>query len=815
MKASAADINGQPDRPTSSLYADCEDVFTSRHDRLPGAPVRTFGELEWDANTVVPRRANVRSAKLVIGFPKDPSWSLRSREIAMTLLNTQDPRLIERSISFGSVKFSIGHVHSRSSSYKIAAAWQADKGLPDNISLWDRQEWIAMVNSVIAGNRAKGTVCNLINAIRDLVRLSAVLTGGGIEEDPWNGAPATAIAAKAKKGTTHVISPKQWVPLMGACWTYIGTFADDILSLRQSHQCQIRIPKGEKKSRQYLDYTELLKDFLSSSYAVVPMRKGRAGNLQPCWSWMSRLVTANRSEVLFRDVHGRRRIVEEAISFGGVPCRMLSPSEFGQLMKLRIAHWQFPEGARAAQLSSHYDALLEAWIADHENKVAVYDPTANGFVEGDINWTMMAWMVFKTAGRNPLFEGRHSAPVRRRIAILHVARSGRVFKARSGLLGTPRKCIGFASIHSPGGQLVPWRDVMTDFEARSELRALRAACYLFIAAMTMMRDSEIQDLQRGCVRDFYGVPAVKSNVYKGRPTAQPAHWWIVDEVATAVRVLEKLSVHPQYLFASYVEGDYEDTEPGIYAGREIEWFLRHLAETGARSGLAPVPSGPSIHPRALRRTTACISRELGGNELAVSHQLKHVIDYGWANATAGYMARDRGWANFLGTNRSEQNLDHMVTMMRESAKRGQQLAGKGAQRLTQALTNSSAIDENTAYRATLLSDSELRSLLKKIAPEIHFGPANACLYDAQTALCQRHANTGVEGPVLGLCQPARCHNAVIGAEHLPVWITELSMLTKTLSDQRLSPPRRQMLTDRLTDIEHVLAQAIPPDQGPQ
>lgn len=353
---------------------------------------------------------------------------------------------------------------------------------------------------------------------------------------------------------------------------------------------------------------------------------------------------------------------------------------------------------------------------------------------------------------------------------------------------------------------------MSDFEARCELRALRAACYVFIAAMTMMRDSEIQDLKRGCIRSHYGVMAVKSNIYKGRPIKEPATWWIIDEVATTIGVLERLSVHPDYLFASFVDGDLENSEPGFTAGAEIAFLLEHLAQTGDRGGLAPVPDRPTISPRALRLTTACISRELGGNELAMGHQLKHAIDYGFSNVTSQYMAPDPEWANLLNTNRSEENLEHMVAMLRESAQSDQQLAGRGGQRLNQAMLNTSNAQADAGQRATLLSDAELASLLKKLAPDVHFGPANACLFDEATALCRMNANPDVTGPLLGLCQPAQCPNSVVGVEHVPVWLSELDVLKKTIAGPRVSPPRRQALSARIADVEQVLAQARPDEQ---
>lgn len=815
MKTAQLGSPGPVAAPVSSdIFADTEDVFLSRPDRIAGAPACLFSEQVWDATGVLPRRANIGRHQLRIIFPQHPAWSLRSREIAMTLLNSTDPRLLARSVSFGSRTFSLAHVRSRCETYKTVAAWQTAQGLPDDISAWGARDWVAMVEAEIARGVKNGTVRNLICAIRDLVFLGPILTGGGIASDPWNGKATKLIAKGAVAGRTEVIAPARWIPLIGACWTYIDTFAEDILSLRVSHQCDLRPGMPEWRRRSEVSDDELLTAYLESSGAVIPA-KTRDGGPDPSWWRLSKLVTADRSSAIFKEdrAAGRRRreMVYQALANNVARYVALTASEFENLLAQGISKKLAGSDAETIVRIQGADEMLDAWIDAASNRVAVTSTelcsSPGKIAEDDINWALMERIVFRSEGVTGLLGKGWATSVRRRRKLLKLARSGRVFASASGVgvMGVPRDCTGFTLVGAPGRQ-IPWRESMSDYEARCELRALRASCYVFIAAITMMRYSEIQDMKRGCIRTDYGVASVKSHLYKGRSGKTVAHWWIIDEVATAIRVLERLSCHPEYLFARFVDGELENPEPGIRSGLEIAFLLDHLAATGARSGIAPVPEGPVISARALRRTTASISRELGGNELAVSHQLKHAINYGYSNVTSAYMAPDPAWADLLNTNRSEDNLEHMVTVVQQSARTSASLAGRGGERLTQQIAQAVEQSAGPGYPGSVLSDEELAILLRKIAPQIRFGPANACLYDEENALCRRDATTEIQGPLLGLCQPSRCANSVIGTEHMPVWVTELQTLQKTIASPRVSPPRRQALSERITDVQHVLSQ---------
>ncbi|WP_131805023.1 hypothetical protein [Mycobacteroides abscessus] len=55
-----------------------------------------------------------------------------------------------------------------------------------------------------------------------------------------------------------------------------------------------------------------------------------------------------------------------------------------------------------------------------------------------------------------------------------------------------------------------------------------------------------------------------------------------------------------------------------------------------------------------------------------------------------------------------------------ATRQGQQLAGRGGERLTQALISSATPESGTDLQAIALSDPEVPALLKKVAPENTF-----------------------------------------------------------------------------------------------
>src|SRR6185312_8115469 len=94
----------------------------------------------------------------------------------------------------------------------------------------------------------------------------------------------------------------------------------------------------------------------------------------------------------------------------------------------------------------------------------------------------------------------------------------------------------------------PWLPGFDYYRMPELSRLLQAACYVVIAYLSGMRDSEIKHLQRGCIshkRDNDGRSyrhLITSTAFKGEgtPTGATATWVVSPPVERAVAVLEQL-----------------------------------------------------------------------------------------------------------------------------------------------------------------------------------------------------------------------------------------------------------------------------------
>ena len=247
---------------------------------------------------------------------------------------------------------------------------------------------------------------------------------------------------------------------------------------------------------------------------------------------------------------------------------------------------------------------------------------------------------------------RGAAGQRRRNLVTAAAAAGRVHIAEGEAdpaLGR-MDCAGFAVVTRADGTTGPWLERLGPDQLDHELRMLRAAIYIFVAGLSMMRDSEIQEIQRGSVTTHYGSPAVTSHKTKLDPARPQLRWWITEPVAQAIAVAERLSRHPTHIFATLnppaaaAEGGIRNGRRGIDASDDIDLFIAHINTAGHRLGLQPIPAA-HVRPHMFRRTMSIITGQEPDSEIALGLQLKHAARRALANAaTPGYAAADTAWA---------------------------------------------------------------------------------------------------------------------------------------------------------------------------
>ncbi|MER5842939.1 hypothetical protein ABT099_22135 [Streptomyces prasinus] len=326
-----------------------------------------------------------------------------------------------------------------------------------------------------------------------------------------------------------------------------------------------------------------------------------------------------------------------------------------------------------------------------------------------------------------------------------------------------------------------------------------------------MRDSEIREITKGSVVEHFSTPAVKSTKVKLDADLPVKHWWIIEPVAQAIELAERLSQHPELAFASIPGRDPET----LFTSKDvIEDFVDHVNRRRNITGLDKIPP-QHITPHMFRRTMAMLTRDFPGSEIAVGMQLKHAATRALANrTTGGYMEPASSWARHLDNAVAERKFQRVKELFAADS-RGETIGfGPGADRMREAFA---AVREKAAeLRATGKAQrGDLRvehDLLQRTRFSIRFGKLNHCTMnddDPVGAKCLEDAVVpeGHRGPLLDRCQPSRCANSILGPEHLPIWTAERSSLNRLRADPKLPANRRALLDAQLNEVALMLKKA--------
>ncbi|GHE12972.1 hypothetical protein [Streptomyces alanosinicus] len=821
----------------SSAFRDDEKVFSyGGYQLLDDIMVPLFGEPHrWPADCIG-RPASRKPGEWRFVFPlDDPLINLQLREYCFALLNPSHPVLRQSLIFLSAVPLSVATIRPSMMEIRKIMDWGRQQGLPDDLGLWDPEDWheeIAHKASQVDGMK---TVAFHVTAIRRLRQLAPVLTGISAFDDPWGDEPASTVAAKAydeeapSRGTlaTPAIPPEAWWPLLRGAWTYIHTFAPDILRWRDHFAQQREVPADQPRSTKARpvrpqETDALLEKWLRTPGNAVPVHEVdyisvRAGT--PMWTALSKMVTDGRTMNIFADNQSdrprrRRATVLAALNEGRATT-----------VKATVGKGKGPAGPRyiapgtsTGVTQEELDDDVRRWLADPGTVVPVYATDEQGKA-GEPIWGMTARMIW---GPTPPDANRHrngkrfhrrtrSGAARARLVLQAVA-DGRGIPVDSdlwaGWRAFPLQSPEAAHIPRADGTSAPWRTQISAIEVAFELHMLRAAIYVFVAALTLMRDSEVQEIQRDAVRTYFGSPAVRSRKTKLDPTRPELYWWIIEPVAEALAVLEKLAWHPTHLFAALrpPTGKQTHTEPGISSDAEIDFFINGINTIAHRHGLAKIP--PShVRSHMFRKTMSQLAGREPDSEVALGLQLKHAARRAMANRTTqAYAQMDTSWAKEFDTELQQAAARKLVDLLR-GRRQGQRVAvGPGAARLHAGLDKViDTINSNPQLRAQIADARVEEALLADEFPNLHLGTINHCMFDAPQAECQDELPEDQRGraPLLGACQPARCRNSTITRAHAPYWVAEEDDLTARSRDPRLSPPRRESVFVRLADVQRI------------
>ncbi|MET9079001.1 integrase [Streptomyces sp. NPDC004232] len=451
---------------------------------------------------------------------------------------------------------------------------------------------------------------------------------------------------------------------------------------------------------------------------------------------------------------------------------------------------------------------VSRWLADPDRTVPVHHGGSGP--AGEPNWRLLAELMGR--GQGNAFSSRVATVSRRvstaRSIVLQATAAGR---GRSGSL-----IEGMAEVDRPDGSRGPWHPGLDPWALGHECRALRAACYVLVAATSMMRDSEIREIVRGSVvTEFYGAPAVVSRKRKQDPGRPLEHWWIIEPVARAILVAEELSAHPELVFADPgLPGSMTRANSYVHSASRklIEKFIKHVNEHTDRTGLDEIPAG-RVAPHMFRKTMSMLVGTEPGSEIALGLQLKHAATRALANrSTQGYAASDANWARLLDTAIEDARFMRLRELY-DQHQAGQTIGyGPGADRLTETFdaVKKTAIE---ATRAAKTGDKRTEyDLLHKTRISLRFGKLNHCTFDQNHpdgAKCIEKAiiPPGHTGPLIDRCQPGRCPNSIITPDHLKIWQSEETSLLNLLDTPKIAPCRREQLNCQLDDVRSVLRRA--------
>ncbi|WP_249521248.1 site-specific integrase [Microbacterium sp. ER1] len=442
------------------------------------------------------------------------------------------------------------------------------------------------------------------------------------------------------------------------------------------------------------------------------------------------------------------------------------------------------------------DGALARWMDEASSSVPLHRLTYGRFQRGEIHWTLLALLVTGGHSRNMFAEVTSPAVMRRRNKVTQAIATGALRTTPGGLLTTA------AEVARADGSVGPWIDGFDPATIRSQLKILRNACYVFCAALTMMRDSELLSIRKGALTTFYGAPAVTSQLRKGRRGTRKRNWWIIEPVAQAISVAERLTASDAVFGSSRLNHQKEGQLVTFDRHDELKKFIVQLNALGPDAGLEPIPDF-HLAPHMFRRTMAVVTAQQPDGEIALGIQLKHAARRAVANGTtSGYASETPEWAAEFEHELQEAVASRLVGMWSSGSADDIRLAGAGAQRFRSELTH---VEEEASAAVRIGDERILRTLLRDRFSTLRWGTINHCLGDPEQAACLKGlpAEAAAGGVMPNRCVPTACGNSVVTDEHAPVWIAEERDLVAKLRDRRIAPHNREQLEAELQDVRKI------------
>ncbi|MBH5147737.1 MULTISPECIES: hypothetical protein [Rhodococcus erythropolis group] len=361
--------------------------------------------------------------------------------------------------------------------------------------------------------------------------------------------------------------------------------------------------------------------------------------------------------------------------------------------------------------------------------------------------------------------------------------------------------------------------------ARVLSRMLLTACYVLVAYLSGMRESEVKSLRPGCVtvlRRSDGTPyrwTVSGTAFKGAkdPHGVDATWTVGAPVARAIDVLTELRrPGTEYLFTFLTQS--RDEASGFRPNRVFttcatnvqlndlcSWINNYCADHG-RTDIVPTVNGAPwiLSTRQFRRTLAWfIARQPGGavaGAIAYRHLSIQMFEGYAGTSDSGFRAEVEAEHALLRGNDLMAMIDqHAHTPLTGPA------AAEGATRLA-------ALAGHPQFTGAVITDPKrLARVLKGKAGAIYPGEYATCVFDVRKALCLNSSADKSAVPQLDHCQPLACTNVALTVGNLTKLNAEAEKIAATLRERPTLPPLlHSQLSERASQI-HAFVDRHRPD----
>lgn len=362
--------------------------------------------------------------------------------------------------------------------------------------------------------------------------------------------------------------------------------------------------------------------------------------------------------------------------------------------------------------------------------------------------------------------------------------------------------------------LQPWRDSFSPTDVRDELRRLVTSCFVVIAGLSGMRATEIYDLRRGCIEEINIDEDVKryrvhSRLFKHQGLGgEAATWTVIKPVVQAIQILEELAPDEEdaKLFRLSWFDKNQERLPDFK--KLLQSFVSWQNSAGKEISLPEIPNIDEqpwdFSARQFRRTLARQLAFRPHGTIASKVHLKHIS----TTISEGYWGpRGESVEQFLGELDVAEQEARVSNIQKQysSWEQGETLSGGASKKLVEDFMY--VKDELESFKGTIdQRNKRVVELLRRRVDTLHIGHLNDCHFiDPSRARCLKKAGiTDASKPLLNVCQPSKCANALITKEHKPRWEEPLLQIENLLGERQVPKNEKARLREEKERIEAVI-----------